>query len=170
MISQAECFPPGCPGRPPGAAPLSSSCWPGMTIIELALITAILATLALLGTPVYLGARNKAMVVRAVAEVTTLQREIGAYQADRGVLPPTLPDAGVAWRDPWGNPYQYLNFSGASRGQMRKDRFLVPINSTYDLYSMGADGRTTGPLTARASRDDIIRANDGSFIGLAADF
>lgn len=54
--------------------------------------------------------------------------------------------------------------------QPRKDRFLVPINSDYDLYSMGADGRSVAPLTASMSRDDIIRANDGAFVGLAEDY
>jgi general secretion pathway protein G len=59
---------------------------------------------------------------------------------------------------------------GGIAGQARKDRFLVPINSTYDLYSMGPDGRTALPLTASASRDDVIRANDGSYIGLASGY
>jgi general secretion pathway protein G len=53
---------------------------------------------------------------------------------------------------------------------MRRDRFLVPINSDYDLYSMGADGRTATPLTASMSRDDIVRAGDGSFIGPASGY
>ena len=53
---------------------------------------------------------------------------------------------------------------------MRKDRSLVPLNSTYDLYSMGKDGQSQPPLTAKASRDDIIRANDGSFYGIAEDY
>ena len=44
-------------------------------------------------------------------------------------------------------------------GKMRKNRFLVPINSEYDLYSMGKDGKTQMPLTAKASRDDVIFAN-----------
>jgi general secretion pathway protein G len=55
-------------------------------------------------------------------------------------------------------------------GQVRKDRNLVPINSRYDLYSMGADGRSVPPLTAQESRDDIIRANDGGYVGLAAGY
>jgi len=46
----------------------------------------------------------------------------------------------------------------------------VPINSTYDLYSMGADGRTATPLTAAISRDDIIRANDGQYVGFAENY
>ena len=53
------------------------------------------------------------------------------------------------------------------KGKMRKDRFLVPINSDFDLYSMGKDGKSSPPLTASASRDDIIRANDGAYVGPA---
>jgi general secretion pathway protein G len=59
---------------------------------------------------------------------------------------------------------------GTTTGQARKDRFLVPINSDYDLYSMGPDGMSASPLTAKISQDDIIRASDGLFIGRACDF
>ena len=63
------------------------------------------------------------------------------------------------------------NGSGnASKGKPRKDRFLHPINSDYDLYSMGKDGESVEPLTAKKSHDDVIRANDGSFVGLATEF
>jgi general secretion pathway protein G len=44
---------------------------------------------------------------------------------------------------------------------------VVPINTDYDLYSMGKDGKSQPPLTAKDSRDDIIRANDGAYIGPA---
>lgn len=57
-----------------------------------------------------------------------------------------------------------------SAGRPRKDRFLHPINSDYDLYSMGKDGESLEPLTAKKSHDDVIRANDGSFVGLAVEF
>jgi len=53
---------------------------------------------------------------------------------------------------------------------MRKDKNLTPINTYYDLYSTGKDGLSVSPLTAKHSRDDIVRANDGGFIGLATDF
>jgi len=73
--------------------------------------------------------------------------------------------------DPWGNPYQYLNFDNVNgQGQKKKDKFLVPLNSTYDLYSMGKDGNTSTALTANASQDDIVRANDGAFVGLASQY
>lgn len=55
-------------------------------------------------------------------------------------------------------------------GDVRKDRNLVPINSDFDLYSVGRDGESVGALTAKKSHDDVIRANDGSFVGLAVRF
>jgi general secretion pathway protein G len=83
--------------------------------------------------------------------------------------------ADIPWTelDPWGNPYQYLKIEGAPKsviGSARKDRFLVPLNSTYDLYSKGPDGASKPPLNAAVSRDDILRANDGQYVGLAAGY
>ena len=52
----------------------------------------------------------------------------------------------------------------------RKDRFLAPINSDYDLYSVGPDGLTRPPLQNKDSRDDIIRAANGSYFGPAESF
>jgi general secretion pathway protein G len=57
-----------------------------------------------------------------------------------------------------------------SIGQARKDRNLVPINSDYDLYSVGPDGRSVPPLTAHHSQDDIVRARNGAYIGPASEF
>jgi len=70
--------------------------------------------------------------------------------------------------DPWGNPYQYLNlFNKKGKGGNRKDKKLNPLNSDFDLYSMGKDGATHTQISIGAGRDDIIRANDGSFIDKA---
>jgi general secretion pathway protein G len=55
-------------------------------------------------------------------------------------------------------------------GKARKDKFLVPINSDYDLYSDGQDGQSASPLTAKASQDDIVRAANGRYVGLASQF
>ena len=59
---------------------------------------------------------------------------------------------------------------GAKVGQKRKDKSLHPLNSDYDLYSMGPDGQSQTAITAKASRDDTIRANNGGFIGVAEDY
>ena len=66
------------------------------------------------------------------------------------------------FNDPWGNAYQYRNVqTQKGNGKLRKDRFMVPLNSDFDLYSRGADGLSRDPLSAPASHNDIIRANDG---------
>ncbi len=73
--------------------------------------------------------------------------------------------------DPWGQAYRYFNIMTAKgKGNLRKDKALNPINSDFDLYSMGKDGDSKLPLTPKVSHDDIIRARDGKFIGLASDF
>jgi general secretion pathway protein G len=53
---------------------------------------------------------------------------------------------------------------------IRKDRNLHPLNSEFDLYSIGKDGRSMSALTAQISQDDVIWARDGNFVGLAADY
>jgi general secretion pathway protein G len=55
-------------------------------------------------------------------------------------------------------------------GKPRKDHFLHPVTSDFDLYSMGKDGATAAPLTAQISHDDVIRASDGAYYGLAKNF
>jgi general secretion pathway protein G len=170
----------------------------GFTIIELLAIIAILGTLAGLALPTYFRALDRARVTKAIVDIRSLSNEITAFQLYNGSPPESLDAIGRAtFKDPYGNPYEYLNFSasqgqgggqgqgqsgqgqgqgqgggglGGLTGQVRKDRFLVPINSDYDLYSKGRDGQSVPPLTAQASWDDIIRANDGGFIGLASEY
>jgi general secretion pathway protein G len=55
-------------------------------------------------------------------------------------------------------------------GGARKDRFLVPLNSDFDVYSMGRDRASTMPLSAALSHDDVIRASDGGYYGLGKNF
>ena len=146
-------------------------------MIEMLIVVAIIGTLLAITLPILQTALDKARITRAIGDIGALQTDIAAFEAGGHGLPETLADIGRGTlMDPWGNPYQYLNFhveegGGGKRGAppkgARKDRFLVPINSTYDLYSMGKDGESVAPLTAKASKDDIIRANDGGFIGLA---
>jgi general secretion pathway protein G len=56
------------------------------------------------------------------------------------------------------------------QGLMRRDRNLVPLNTRFDLYSKGKDGESHPPITAQESWDDVLRANDGSFVGLASNY
>jgi general secretion pathway protein G len=144
----------------------------GFTLIELTITVAIIMTIAALAVPNLVSAIQLAKTARAVADVTDIEEEIALYQSIYGVLPDNLSQLGLgSYVDPWQNPYEYLNHSTMKgNGKARKDRFLVPLNTDYDLYSDGPDGKTSSPITAAPSQDDIIRASDGSYVGVAADF
>jgi general secretion pathway protein G len=144
----------------------------GLTLVELLIAMAIIGILAGIVIPLYVGYVENARVQRAIADIRSISLVIEEYRTDRTSLPSTLADINYStFLDPWENPYQFLRIpvSGGC-GQCRKDRFVVPINTDYDLYSMGKDGQSAPPLTAQRSRDDIIRANDGAYIGPAVGF
>lgn len=144
----------------------------GWTVVEALIVLAVIGLVAALLVPYFLGRIQTAKLARAMAEIRSIEADLEAYQAENADLPDDLDGVGHGGdRDPWGSPYRYLPFKGNNwKGQARKDRFLVPINSTYDLYSMGRDGDTRRPLTPPPSWDDILRANDGEYLGLAADY
>jgi len=139
----------------------------GFTLIELIVVIGIVSALSGIGIPAYMGYIEKAKNTKAISEIRLLEKEILVYEADGGTLPDTLDDIGRGnLLDPWGNPYQYLNFENIKgKGKKRKDHNMVPINEFFDLYSMGKDGKSSSPLTANASHDDIIRAYDGQYVG-----
>lgn len=145
----------------------------GFTLIELIIVLLIIGTLTGIAVPSFTQYRDQARTIRAVTEIRLIEKEIVLREVSSNPLPNTLGNVGWTKLDPWGHPYQYLNFAAAGpgfTGQARKDKFLVPLNSTYDLYSMGKDGQSQGPLTAKASWDDVIRANDGEYVGLASGY
>lgn len=145
---------------------------PGFTFIELIVVIAITGTLSAVAIPTYYGYIENARKMKVILDMRMLETEILAFQAVNERLPLTLDEIGRgSLRDSWGNPYMFLNYATVKgKGKLRKDRFLVPLNTDYDLYSTGPDGKSQAPLTAKASRDDIIRANNGSYIGPASEF
>lgn len=143
------------------------------TLVELLLVIAILGTLSAIAVPSYNNYIDKGRNATAMADIGEMQLLIARFQAERGSLPNTLAQAGVSTLlDPWGRPYQYLIIAGVNPEPpgVRKDHHVHPLNTDFDLYSMGKDGVSQAPLTAQASHDDIIRANDGRFVGLASDY
>jgi general secretion pathway protein G len=147
----------------------------GFSLIELLIVLAVMAILSAIAMPAYESFTERARIGQAMADMGRIDMEIEKFLSNRFDYPATLADLpnGLPL-DPWGQPYQYLqirnNDEPGLRGRLRKDRNLVPINSDYDLYSLGADGDSRPPLTAPPSRDDIVRAGDGGFVGLAEDF
>ena len=144
----------------------------GFTLRDSMMAVAVMGVLVAIAIPSYSRYKARADISAAIADITRIHMAIERYSSDKGKPPPDLATIRMdGLLDPWGNAYVYLSFEGLHGvGQMRKDKNLVPINSEYDLYSMGPDGASVGPLTARASRDDIVMANDGKFIGVAADY
>ena len=144
----------------------------GYSLIELFVVIALLSTLIVVGIPLYTAYIDKARITRAEEDISNLQKEIQMYELSRKVLPPKLSDIRDAdLMDPYGRPYQYHNFINTDeRKKRRKDRFLVPLNADFDLYSMGRDGQGEPCITDPKSHDDIVRANDGQYIGPASEF
>jgi general secretion pathway protein G len=145
----------------------------GFTLIEIMIVVAIIGTLSAIALPNYLKYREKGKIVLALTDIRIIEKTISIYEIDNNGLPDSLNDLSISNTiDPWRNPYQYLRIDGgnAPQGQLRKDHFMVPVNTDYDLYSMGKDGKSTSPFTAKASQDDVVRANNGGFVGLVSDY
>lgn len=136
------------------------------TLIELVIVMTIIGVLAAIAMPKFNGVVEKARVAKAIGDIKAIEIEILSLDS----LPTSLAAIGRhTFTDPWGNPYVYAKLEGTrGNGGARKDRFLVPLNSDFDLYSKGKDGDSAAPLSARSSKDDILRANDGGFVGLGS--
>ncbi len=163
------------------------------------IVLAIIGLLAVISGSNYLSYIEKVRVASAIASIRAIAVQLDDYVRSDKSLPATLSEIGMGdMVDPWSHPFAYLPFttttpgsgdSGSSAGgssgpggsgstaegksylgEARKDYFLVPLNTDYDLYSVGKDGNSRPPLSAPDSADDVIRANDGAYIGLAANY
>jgi len=133
----------------------------GFTLVELLLVLVILGTLAAIVVPKFSGRTEQARITAAVTQISNFGVALDAFEIDCGYYPKGksgLEDLVVQprdepnWRgpyvkgeiplDPWGHEYIY-----ECPGRHNTDR-------SYDLMSMGPDGRVGGD-------DDITNwAND----------
>ncbi len=141
----------------------------GWTLVELLTVLVIFGILISMTMDRSQRAMLAAQNAQAAVEIMEMQTAIDDYEFDNDILPGSLAAVGHGGKlDPWGRAYVYTIITDIDLA--RKDKFLVPLNTSYDLYSMGADGRSALPLTAPASHDDIVRGSDGGYIGLAAGY
>ena len=150
-------------------------CCRGLTILELMVTMMGFATLMAIVLPVLDGAQEDLRVFEAVTDITVIQFEITTYELKYGTIPPNIAAMNIPEDtaiDPWGLPYVYLNYANPDPpdGEPRQDQFLKPVNTAYDIYSMGPNGETHKNLSNWRGKDDIVRASDGEFIGVAEEF
>ena len=126
----------------------------GFTLIEVMVVVVILGILAALIVPKIMSRPDEARIVAARQDVAAIVQALKLYRLDNLRYPtteqglaaltaaPTIAPAAPNWkaggylerlpRDPWGNPYQYLN--PGLRGEI-------------DVFSFGADGVAGGEGT-----------------------
>ncbi len=123
----------------------------GFTLIEVMVVITILAILAALVVPKFVGQADDARIVAAKVQIKNIEGGLALYKLDNGIYPstdqgldalvqqPTIGEIPTHWRaggylpkvplDPWSHKYVY--FSPGTHGD-------------YDLLSYGADGESGG--------------------------
>ena len=158
----------------------------GFTLLELIFGIFIVLTLAGIAVPLFADYLHKANVDRAVLDIRTMEKEIILFELEKGRYPgwpptmlETMQEIGRDYfKDPWGTPYQYRNLAqgphtGGGKPQFcRRDRSYNPLNYDFDLYSVGPDRQvpTHRQITANKGADDIVRAANGRYVGVGAQF
>ena len=142
---------------------------------EWVVVAAIFITFLFIAIPTIREYRYNSRVIAAISQMIQIEDNILYYKQRFNRLPTSLDalDLGQL-KDPWGNVFQYRLLSNtpvaAERHPSRKGQFQLSLNDDYDLFSMGPDGKTAESLLHDGGRDDIIRANNGAFIGLASEY
>ncbi len=120
----------------------------GFTLIEIMVVLVIIGILAAFIAPKLTDQAEGAKVRAAIHDVKVLEGALEMYRLDNHRYPATddglealtsKPADAPAWKeggyikslpkDPWGNPYQYLN---------------PGVHGTIDIFSYGADGADGG--------------------------
>ncbi|MHB1299554.1 MAG: type II secretion system major pseudopilin GspG [Burkholderiales bacterium] len=123
----------------------------GFTLIEIMVVIVILGILAALIVPKVMSRPDEARRVAARQDIGTIMQALHLYRLDNHRYPtteqglqalvtkPTADPVPPNWkadayldrlpRDPWGNPYQYLN---------------PGVHGKIDVFSFGADGAPGG--------------------------
>jgi len=142
----------------------------GFSLVELLVVLAILAVIVSFAVPAFYQLLERAKTSGCISELRTLEKDIIAFAAENRVYPNSLADLGLGpVSDPWGNAYQYRNH--ANGDPPRLDMLgILPLNTDFDIYSLGKDGLSMPKISEAVSLDDVVRAGDGGWVGLGENF
>jgi general secretion pathway protein G len=121
----------------------------GFTLVEIMVVVVIIGILAVLIVPRVLGRSDEARAAAAKHDIAAIAQSLKLYRLDNGRYPsseqglqalvarPQSAPVPNNWRqyidslpkDPWGQPYQYLN---------------PGVHGEIDVFSFGADGKAGG--------------------------
>jgi general secretion pathway protein G len=146
-----------------------------MTLVELLTVVAMLGTLLAIGVPAYNNYIYKVHIHQAIEDIRFIEAALRAYRNEHGTFPETLdqiPPAQIS--DPWNQQYLYFKIEGKTKSEKRsKCRHLgtmIPMNNDFDLCSIGEGGKYNRNITTKNAQDDIIRLNDGAYVGLVSEY
>ena len=135
------------------------------------IVILLIGILTAIAMPYYGDWRNRVKTAQATSEIIGNEAIVETYVALNKTLPNSFADMPQAKTvDPWGRPYVFYNIDANGKGHARKDHALNPLNTDYDMYSLGPDGLTKPQITQKDSVDDVIRASNGGYVGQAAGF
>ena len=157
----------------------------GLSLLELLAAMAIVGILTVFAT--YLFGGNglncdepngrpsytmRAKIAAITADIGEIKLKAERFDLNNGRYPLSLAEIGMDGKpDPWGNPYVFTDLTEINGvGKARKDHNLHPVNTYFDIYSLGPDGVTATPFTSTLGKDDIVMANDGSYFGAACHY
>jgi general secretion pathway protein G len=128
------------------------------------MVMALIGIIATLSIPAFNNYVNRTKSRRAMSEIRTLGTELSAFALDKGTNPTSLGDINRSgYLDPWKRPYVFTNIAG---GGAPLEGAFDPLNKDFDLYSLGADGLSAIADGDPTNEDDIVRFNDGSYVGM----
>jgi len=160
----------------------------GFTIVEVVIVLAIIGILAAIAIPAYTNYIDRSHIKLTIRNIVLLEHAIKIFELENGRQPNNLNELGPVallddkgktntqsppFLDPWGKPYGYLNLLNdnfPTCPNARRDKNNHPLSDDHDLYSNGANGITAKPVATGDGADDIIRADNGKFVGLGANY